>query len=292
MDGVQNRIRIYNMRLFDLVIGVFPVIIIIFIIVIWLQGESTSHFDYKSAFASSSHSSFDINKAYTYIIDQYSPSHGLVSENEDINKYWLWSDNLLAAQVLKGYDDKISENISNTIKKYIQKYNIGIRSAWAAIMDDAVFINPGQTSFNVHTSKNLFDDIWYSDYGGSKELKCTDYANISFLKSIYLYKIKKTIDSKKCFDQGIKMFDGKGFKDKSFVSDGFRYSTYKIALWKIASNITGFGESGPSMKIIARMQDTKTGGVYTFYSKNFDPDGQTNVETTSVAIMANTMGQS
>jgi hypothetical protein len=39
------------------------------------------------------------------------------------------------------------------------------------------------------------------------------------------------------------------------------------------------------------MQNTKTGGVYTFYSKNFYPDGQTNIETTSVAIMANTVGQ-
>ena len=79
--------------------------------------------------------------------------------------------------------------------------------------------------------------------------------------------------------------------DNNIKSDGFRYSTYKVALWKIATSITGFGQSTPYASIIAKLQNTKTGGVYTFYSKNFYPDGQTNVETTSVAIMANTVGQ-
>jgi hypothetical protein len=252
---------------------------------------STLHFDAKSTGTSNKNNNhLDINAAYKYIIDRYNPNYGLVSENEHINKYWLWSDNILAAQVLEEYDHDVSENISKTIKRYIQKYNIGLQSAWTVLIDP-VLISQGQASFNAPTSKNFDDNIWYSDYSGNNELQCSDYANISFLKSIYFYKINKTTDSKKCYDQGMNMFDGKGFKDKSFISDGFRYSTYKVALWKIATSITGFGQSIPYASIIAKMQNTKTGGVYTFYSKNFYPDGQTNIETTSVAIMANTVGQ-
>jgi len=277
-------------------IGIFSLIIITIVIVtvvfIFYKSElSLPFFNYKSASASNTQTPLDIDAAYKYIVDRYNPGYGLVSENEHINRYWLWSDNLLAAQVLKGQDHHLSENISSTIKNYIQKYDVVIRSAWISLIDDPVLITHARTSFNAHTSKNIYDNIWYSDYDGNEELKCSDYANISFLKSIYLYKINKTIDSKKCFDEGIKMFDGKGFKDKSFVSDGFRYSTYKVALWKIASTITGFGESVLSKRIIAKMQDDNTGGVYTFYSENFNPDGQTNVETTSVAIMASTISQ-
>jgi hypothetical protein len=278
------------------VISIFSLIVITIVIVIVVlvhnkSESSASFFNYKFASASNTQSPLDIYAAYKYIIDRYNPSYGLVSENEHINKYWLWSDNLLAAQVLKGHNHDLSENISSTIKKYIQKYNIEIRSAWASLIDDPALITRIQTSFNADASKNIYDNVWYSDYDGNEELKCSDYANISFLKSIYLYKINKTIDSKKCYDEGIQMFDGKGFKDKSFVSDGFRYSTYKVALWKIASSITGFGESISSKRIIAKMQDDNTGGVYTFYSKNFNPDGQTNIETTSVVIMANTLSQ-
>ena len=134
------------------VISIFSLIIITIIIVIVVlvhnkSESSASFFSYKFASASNTQSPLDIYAAYKYIIDRYNPSYGLVSENEHINKYWLWSDNLLAAQVLKGHNHDLSENISSTIKKYIQKYNIEIRSAWASLIDDPALITRIQTSF-------------------------------------------------------------------------------------------------------------------------------------------------
>jgi hypothetical protein len=247
---------------------------------------STLHFDAKSTGTSNKNNNhLDINAAYKYIIDRYNPNYGLVSENEHIDKYWLWSDNILAAQVLEEYDHDVSENISKTIKRYIQKYNIGLQSAWTVLIDP-VLISQGQASFNAPTSKNFNDNIWYSDYSGNNELQCSDYANISFLKSIYFYKINKTKDSKQCYDQGMNMFDGKGFKDKSFISDGFRYSTYKAALWKIANSITGFGKTHEPANIMGKLQNVNTGGIYTHYDANLASYGYTNVETTSLTIMA------
>ncbi len=82
------------------------------------------------------------------------------------------------------------------------------------------------------------------------------------------------------------MFDGVGFKDKSFALDHNRYLTYKISLWKIASDITHFGVADKALYIVSKLQDAKTGGVYTFYSKDLIPSGSTNVETTAASIIA------
>jgi hypothetical protein len=233
-------------------------------------------------------SNFDTIAAYRYITERYNPHYGLVSENEHINQYWLWSDNILAAQVLRSHDHNLYTNITNTIKGYIQSYNISLQSAYTVLIDQ-VFTTHQTSSFNALTNRNLLDNIWYSDYNGDEGLQCAEYADIAFLKSIYFYKTNKTSDSKTCYEQAMNMFDGIGFKDKSFVPDGSKYSTYKVALWKIASSITKLGKSNGAMNIISKMQDSNTGGVYTFYSKDFVPGGQTNVETTSLSILANTM---
>ena len=235
---------------------------------------------------------FNTTKAYQYIINRYNVHYGLVRETENLDRYWLWSDNVLAAQALKDYNYSLYANITNTVRSYIQNYHIEFHSAWAALIDPTSKVQ--QPSFNSPINKNLTDKIWYSDYGGSYELPCTDYADIAFLKSIFLYEINKINDSKTCYDQGINMFDGIGFKDKAFAHDGYRYSTYKVALWKIASDIIDLSDSKEAKHIIsslqnlilAKVQNNETGGVYTFYLPNFLHSNQTNVETTTLAIMA------
>jgi hypothetical protein len=235
---------------------------------------------------------FNITKAYEYLLNLYSAHYGLVRENENIEKYWLWSDNVLAAQALKDYNYSLYANITNTIRTYSQYYHINFRSAWAALIGPTS--SDGFPSFRSPINKNVMPKIWYSDYNGSVELQCADYADIAFLKSLYFYEINKIEQSKACYNAGASMFDGIGFKDKAFVSDGFKYSTYKVALWKIASNITGFIESKEAMQVISRAQDMiigkaqdkKTGGECTYYSASLMPCNETNVETTSLAIIA------
>jgi len=233
-------------------------------------------------------------KAYEYLVSRYNAHYGLIRENENLDRYWLWSDNVLAARALKDYNYSLYANITNTIRSYIQNYHIEFHTAWTALIDPTSIVQ--QPSFESPINKNLTDKIWYSDYGGSYELPCTDYADIAFLKSIYFYEINKINDSKTCYDQVINMFDGIGFKDKAFAHDGYRYSTYKVALWKIATDIVDLSDSKEAKHIIsslqnlilAKVQNNETGGVYTFYLPNFLHSNQTNVETTSLAIMAST----
>ncbi len=72
-------------------------------------------------------STFDINNALKYITNLYNPHNGLVKENEQIDRYWLWSDNILAAQVLKDQNHTLAAQVlkdqNHTISTNITKTN-------------------------------------------------------------------------------------------------------------------------------------------------------------------------
>jgi hypothetical protein len=232
----------------------------------------------------------DRAKAFEYVSTLYNAHYGLVKESNHIDKYWLWSDNVLAAEIFRNHNSTLYTNITDTLRNYASKDHIIFASAWAPLSSQASAILQKRISFGSPIDKNLIDNIWYTEYSSNDELKCSDYADIAFLESIYLYEINRLADSKTCYDQGSNMFDGVGFEDKAFNSSSDHpYSTYKLALWKIASDITGFGGSGESLdleSLIAGMQDTRTGGVSTYYNWNFTPNYQTNAETSILAIMA------
>ncbi|NWG36696.1 hypothetical protein [Nitrososphaera sp.] len=223
--------------------------------------------------------SFNSTKAFEYIASNYNSTYGLVRENENTDRYWLWTDNILASHVLKDYDYAKATNITSTIRHYNELYDLDFRHPVGSLFDQVAF-------FNSLTDKNVVNNIWISDSDGSVELECSDYGDIAFYKSIYYYKAGKVANARSCYDKGVNMFDGIGIRDKAFAADGQRYSSYKIALWKIASNITGFGEAKDALTIISYMQNSTTGGVYTHYRADMLPDSQTNVETTSLAILA------
>jgi hypothetical protein len=232
-------------------------------------------------FGQSSSSVFDLRAAYHYITSQYNHSLGLVRENEHIEKYWLWSDNELAALVLRDYAPAVSENITNSVVEYVDGYT-EFRSAYGTILGK-------DPSFQAPINKNITDKIWFTDFAGDSELQCADYADIAFLKAIHYYKIGDYRRSNECYQAGSEMFDGAGFRDGAYAADGNRYSTYKVALWQIANDLTRRGDpdvAEQTREILGKMQDRKTGGVYTHYTSNLTPDGQTNVETTSLAILA------
>lgn len=155
------------------------------------------------------------------------------------------------------------------------------RSAYGTILGK-------DASFQTPINKNVTGRIWYTDFAGDIELQCGDYADVAFLKAIYYYNLADYEQSTKCYQLGESMFDGTGFKDKAFAADGDRYSTYKVALWQIANDLARGGQEDIAEKareILEKMQDKQTGGVYTHYTSDLIPDSQTNVETTSLAIL-------
>jgi hypothetical protein len=219
----------------------------------------------------------------------YNSSLGLAKENDVLERYWLWSDNFLASLALSKSDPTISKNLSITLQHYKNQFKIEYRSAWAALgnnYDGSI----GTISFNTPSDVHLTDKVWYTAYDGKDQLRCGDYADIAFLKSVYLYKINQFDEARYCYNLGVSMFDGKGFRDKAFDSNAGGYTTYKLALWKIADDIMPFGTNDSRIvdKILVAMQHPCTGGVYTHYRADLSPppDSRPNVETTSLSIMA------
>jgi tetratricopeptide (TPR) repeat protein len=212
----------------------------------------------------------------------YDSSIGLVKENASINRYWLWTDNILASKALESKDITLSAKINSKVKEYAQQYNIAFRHPIGTLLKDS------KAYFNTVTDTNIVGNIWYSDSNGVEELSCSEYADIAFYKAIYYYNNKQYDKAKSCYDIGVKHFDGYGFKDSAFYADGNRYSTYKLALYKIASDTLGIEDNNvdKALRIIALMQDSNTGGVYTHYREDLSIDSMTNVETTALAIMA------
>ena len=96
---------------------------------------------------------FNVSKAYTYLVNRYDTHYGLIKENENIDKYWLWSDNMLAAQAIKEYNYSLYANITNTIRNYTQHYHIDFHSAWRALIDPTSIDQP--PSFRSPINKNV-----------------------------------------------------------------------------------------------------------------------------------------
>jgi hypothetical protein len=226
---------------------------------------------------------FNVDSARKYVMEMYNDSLGLVRENAVSERYWLLSDNFLASLVLVKSYPAISKNITDTLQYYKNQFSIKYFSPWAVIDNE----DRGEISFNASSDRQLTSKIWYTAYDGSNVLRCEDYADIAFLKSIYLYENNQFSEAKRCYDLGENMFDGKGFKDHESGGSS-RYTTYKLALWKIADKMTPFGTKDSSVAdaILIAMQDCSSGGVHTHYNADLFPDSETNVETTSVSLMA------
>ena len=71
--------------------------------------------------------------AYEYILSRYNPAFGLVSESENgginvvngtsVNStYWVYGDNLWAAEALRPYSPAVAANISERVESYIEEY--------------------------------------------------------------------------------------------------------------------------------------------------------------------------
>ncbi len=124
--------------------------------------------------------------------------------------------------MLKDYDYQMSANITSTIEAYTSNYDLDYRHPQGVLFNNVAY-------FDGVTNKQVDGAVWYSDSDG-EVFSCGDYADIAFLKAMYLYKTGKFTDARTCYDTGASMFDGIGMRDSAFNGDGQRYSTYKRAL--------------------------------------------------------------
>lgn len=233
----------------------------------------------------------DLDKAVDYLVANYNPTVGLIPEVPGGNLYWLISDNLLAQAVLKHYDPSnktltnIADSISKTLSYYMRSYGLSQISQYNTLLCLNPYFN---NTISYEISKNNYI-IKVHLNNGTNPLSPSDYADITFLWALHLYKQGDLQRAIELFNLGAGMYDGEGFNDLPFREGESRgvYQTYKLALYHLAGQILNQTVPRRVSEKIKELQ-APNGGFYTGYYPNgtIPKTVTTNTETTCLIIYA------
>lgn len=255
-----------------------------------------------------------LNKSIDYFAQGYDFSVGLIPETPGSHRFWLYSDNYLAALAISRYD---SGNQST----------VGFASAIESALGSYASTLPPEATVNQFTALNStgasFDctanyTISWSSGGtvlpatGPVSIMTTssdqspacasqNYADLLLLQAVYYHRLGNATEAASYYQAAAKDFDGTGFVDlaNQGAASGARvYQTYKLALYVYATYC--LGEQGRATNLataentLLYMQDNSTGGFATSYGASLTslnapgvaPTSGTNTETTALAALA------
>ena len=234
-----------------------------------------------SAYGASSQSSEAARRATDYLVSNYNPSIGMISETPKGNAYFVYSDNFLAAYVLGLSSNStlraIAANITATDDRYLAMVP-GPKDQYQVISSSNGSFFASNNYVLAHVGSSVIETTLNN---GSSTLSPTEYADIAFLEALYWHQVRGGYVFQN-FDYGVSLFDGLGFKDKAFTGT---YQTYKLALYDYVGKAVGGALPGGLEANLTRLQ-APDGGFYTGYQPGFSPSGTTDTETTSLAILA------
>ena len=234
-----------------------------------------------------------LSAAVNYLVNNYNSTVGLIPDVPGGNTYWLYSDNFLASLALERYDSQSQRNLTITkiaanINSNISKYIAGVPN----VLNQYMALNSSTSAFNNSRSYTVSNHagavINITLNNGPGELNQSNFADIAFLKALYYNDVGYAKNATDSYQIGVKMYDGNGMNDSVFQSETEKgqYQTFKLALYIYASKIFGYQFPQSAEAVLLRMQGA-SGGFYTGYDANFSSNGTyTNVETTSLAILA------
>jgi len=225
--------------------------------------------------------------AYEYILSRYDPALGLVSESGDghvnvvngttmNNTYWIYSDNLWAAEYIKEYGKSmlfevvLGEIIPTTIhaEKNIVAYNGTVNGSWVQILlDRHRFIDDPEGIFN----------------------DADKYADLCFYLTIDYWLMNDIHASEHWFSTGESLWNrstNNGFYDKAAGKEGL-YQNMKLGLFLLAQRVTGFPSNITSaVDEAVWIYQRANGGIASLSHLNGTVCSTANVETTSALLLA------
>jgi hypothetical protein len=218
--------------------------------------------------------------ACAYLASNYNASVGLISETPSHARYFLYSDNYLAALVLP--KDCNNSSLAENINKTLSEYN-------ASKIPNQFMVFDCKQDFQGAENYNLSDHISATVNNQTGAPLNESYADIAFLEAYYNAKCEQnTSGAIDAFNAGARMYNGIGFNDTAFregTSQGV-YQTYKLALYVYTAKLLKETVPPSALVNLLRMQ-APSRGFYTGYDANLSNDGtSTNAETTCLAIMA------
>jgi hypothetical protein len=235
-----------------------------------------------------------VKMAEDYLVGQYNPTVGLLSEQSGSSTYWLYSDNYLAVLAMQAANGSspstqamLAQNVSSTLHRYIDEIPGALNQYMVLTSNSSDFNAP--SSYQVATVGGASIKIALNN--GSGTLSLDNYADIAFLEALYYNRTGQNVEAACLFDTGANMYNGVGINDSVYSdpasSSYHQYQTYKLALYLLAGKTLGQSVPPSVEAVLLKMQDNTTGGFYTGYDSSYSPAGTTeNVETTSLAILA------
>lgn len=217
----------------------------------------------------------------TFLTQRFNERIGLLPEYAGSNVYWLYHDNYLAAKVLRSSHPEMAGRIEAAIRRFGVAESGKIEILFDEARDPFPFRHPqlidvarlGELIIKTEVLTDQRMDGWEA------------YADLLLFASCALAKSDRE-QSIVHFRAALQLWDGRGFRDRAVEHLG-RYATFKLALASVAAQRLGRTAELPEtlLEHLLNLQ-AKDGGWVTDYNSVADPVGKTNVETTSLAVLA------
>ena len=247
-----------------------------------------------------------LTTAYEYILSRYNPALGLVSESEDRgvnavngtsvnNTYWVYGDNLWAAEAVRPYSQVVAANISGTVESYIEEYGRSMlfEVALGEVIPTTIHGNKDVVAFNGSVDGSwvqiLLERYQYVDDLEWAFCDAEEYADLCFYLTIDYWLMADLHASEHWFRSGEDLWNystNKGFYDKAAREEDL-YRNVALGLFLLAKNVTGF-----SSNITSAIEDAvwsyqrENGGIASLSYLNGTVRGMADVETTSALLLA------
>jgi hypothetical protein len=233
-----------------------------------------------------------VARASVYLRTQYNSRLELLRESPITAPatYWLFTDNRLAGYALDAVGDSATaQNLSASIGYYLTPYG-PLRHGLIETLGGERLGGPPRTSRvleirNARITGNV--RVLTEIRDGSVMVDWDEYADLALYGALDAHNGNDETLARQRFDLAMQMWNGVGFDDKarrSPDSNGL-YATYKLAL--AVRTAAGLGTPvDPALLKALLARQTCMGGFVSLYDASGEPQGDSNTETTSHAVLA------
>ena len=227
-----------------------------------------------------------LSRLENFLAAQLDPSVGLVRESPDetVNRtYWLLSDNLIAARVLRDNHPEVAGRINATL----HRYGIFTDGLHEALFGGVIQLPLYTPIVKIVTNESYLVKVeMRSNETGKLQNDWTQYADLLLYAALSKYNQRHFAEAIYYFSRASDFWNEAGLRDKPTALDGF-YTTHKLALLMYAADL--LNQTLPFRDILEQriwMFQREDGGIRSHYLGNLTSHREANSETASLVLLA------
>ncbi len=225
-----------------------------------------------------------IARGIEYLHKQFDGEMRLLREAPNVapNKFWLFNDNALAAHALQTLGDReMAATLFATLQGYSYAKNDLEEVLWGATVPW-----PPRVPVSTTLKQSGAKEVWIELAAGENRFEdWADYTNLAMLGALNEYQSGHHANASRIYQASIAGFDRVGLRDKAFAGE---YETYKLALALYTGLVIEAlpGDLTGSLVNALLQKQAPSGGFHTHYAGPTTLRGDTNTETTCLALLA------